>query len=395
MSDSSEDELKHWLTVALKGENLVDFTVSRLGNAAKHEEYMGDIVFVEVSAETCDRSPKIYNLVLKCSKKSPVLRDSMPVKAVFENEMHLYENVIPAFTEFQKERGVSEVFNSVPKYYGSYVSKDTEVEVLENLTTRGYYLCNRIVPLPTNNLKLILREYGKFQAISAAMQDQAPEKFKSLAGEIRNVWKMFVDKHDIETYFVAPIDEVHELLKTSLPETTAEKLKKFKTQIKQIIYEVINNTKIFSVISHGDCQNNNFMFQLENKTDENSLKVAILDWQTTKFASPVMDISYFIYVCASKEDLEHFDELINIYYDSFSGYVKLLGSDPENIFPFSQFLTDFKLFEKHVIGPSDWCSDYRMCLPAGIPEEKLIKLLKHTDLDASCVVVNPKTLHIN
>ncbi|XP_063932835.1 uncharacterized protein LOC135144711 [Zophobas morio] len=263
MSNSSDDELKCWLKSALKGENLVDFTVSRLGNTEKGEGYMGDIVFVEVSAETSDRLPKIYNLVLKCSKRSPALRESMPVQAVFENEMHFYENVIPAFTEFQKKRGVSEVFNSVPKYYGSYVAEDMEVEVFENLTTKGYYLCDRRVPLPTNNLKLILREYGKLHAISAAMQDQEPEQFKLLIDEIRNVWKMFADKHDMETYYGAPIDEVHELLKTSLPETTAEKLKKFKTQINSIIKDVIEDPKTFSVIGHGDCWNNNFMFQLK------------------------------------------------------------------------------------------------------------------------------------
>jgi hypothetical protein len=263
VSNSAEDEIKSWLKCALAKENLVDFTVSRTGNSEKGDGYMGDIVFVTVSALTTNNCPKVYHLVLKCSKRSQALRESVPVKASFENEIHFYMNILPFFWKFAADKGITEVFKSVPKFYGSFTAKDIEVIVFENLKSKNYCLFDRTKPLPRNHLELILEQYGKFHASSAAMQLQQPDIFKQIVEGIQDIWGIFTEKTDAEEFFQHPLDEIYELLKPDLTPKVAEKLKNFKKQISYIMKELIYDKSHFFVVTHGDCWNNNFMFTSE------------------------------------------------------------------------------------------------------------------------------------
>ncbi|RZC37693.1 uncharacterized protein BDFB_013993 [Asbolus verrucosus] len=343
---SSTSEIKSWIKVALANEHLTDFTLNILGNSVKGDGYMGDIVFVNLLGETEDHKSKKYDLVLKCGKKSQALRDSIPVKETYENEIYLYDQVFPAFTQFQLEKGLEKVFDSVPKCYGTYVGPAMEVLVLENLKVRGYELYDRRQPLTIDHINLIVSEYGKWHAISAAMQDQQPEKFKKLLSGIKNLWGKYGDSMDINKMFTSPIDEIYELVKEDIDRSTAEKLKNFKNQIPYIVNELIYKQNYFSVITHGDNWNNNFLFQYENSDKSIPRKVAMLDWQISGFCSPVTDLSYFIYSCVSREDLKKFDDILKVYYESFSNFLWKMGGNPEKMFSYPQLMADWKIFAK-------------------------------------------------
>ncbi|KAJ8957799.1 hypothetical protein NQ314_006474 [Rhamnusium bicolor] len=74
---------------------------------------------------------------------------------------------------------------------------------------------------------------------------------------------------------------------------------------------------------------------MRNDVKTSPTKVAILDWQMSSLRSPVFDISYLVYSTGSGVELEKFDELLEFYYDSFSNFLKELGSNAEEIFPYS------------------------------------------------------------
>jgi hypothetical protein len=192
-------------------------------------------------------------LVLKCSKRSQALRESVPVKASFENEIHFYMNILPLFWKFAADKGITDVFNSIPKFYGSFMAENIDVVVLENLKSKNYSLFDRTKPLPRDHLKLILKQYGKFHATSAAMQDQQPNTFKRVVERIQDIWGIFTEKTDVEKFFQYPLDEIYELLKSDLTPDVAEKLKNFKKQISYILKELIYDARHFFVVTHGDC----------------------------------------------------------------------------------------------------------------------------------------------
>lgn len=73
--------------------------------------------------------------------------------------------------------------------------------------------------------------------------------------------------------------------------------------------------------------------------------MVILDWQLVSVLnSSIYDLSILLYICASVEDLEHIDDLLKTYYNSFHVFTKNLGSDPEKLFPYTVFEDHWKKF---------------------------------------------------
>ncbi|EFA06728.1 hypothetical protein TcasGA2_TC009659 [Tribolium castaneum] len=316
------EEVKSWLKPALK----CDFSVTCVRPSEKGEGYMGDILFVQTSGALH------LDLVLKCSKRSQQLRQTLPVQHCFENEIHFYDTILPAFARFQRSKNVS-AFDSVPEYFGSFTSDNFEVVILENLKSSGFQLHDKTKALSRDRLELVLKEYGKFHAISAVMQAQ-DANFSKLVNGVLNVWEEFAEKTDAVQFFGAPIDEICDVLSPEL----AEKLRQFKAQINYILKD-LRNAESFKVVTHGDCWSNNFMFK--------GSEVKILDWQTARFCNPAADLSYFIYACASEADLGEFGDLLKVYYRSFCEFGQLLGCDLGASYGFDQFVGDFKVFGKY------------------------------------------------
>lgn len=53
--------------------------------------------------------------------------------------------------------------------------------------------------------------------------------------------------------------------------------------------------------------------------------------------SPIYDLGYLFYVCATTEDLKHRRELLTCYNNKLARFMKQLGSNPETIFPYELF----------------------------------------------------------
>lgn len=73
--------------------------------------------------------------------------------------------------------------------------------------------------------------------------------------------------------------------------------------------------------------------------------IRFLDFQIIFYGSPAIDIFYNIFSSTDKalRDKEY-SNLIELYYDSLSNMVKLLGSKPEEIFTFEDLLNELKRF---------------------------------------------------
>lgn len=71
----------------------------------------------------------------------------------------------------------------------------------------------------------------------------------------------------------------------------------------------------------------------------------MLDWQVCRYASPVTDILYYIFGCTSSAfRSEHYENLLNDYYNSLSIAVKRLGTDPEKVFSYTAFRDEIKKY---------------------------------------------------
>lgn len=59
-----------------------------------------------------------------------------------------------------------------------------------------------------------------------------------------------------------------------------------------------------------------------------------------------MDLALFFYLASPKHIMDEIDKYLQIYYSSFSDYLRELGSDPDSLFPFDVFLKYWRKFRK-------------------------------------------------
>lgn len=75
--------------------------------------------------------------------------------------------------------------------------------------------------------------------------------------------------------------------------------------------------------------------------------MTFLDWQLSRFGSPVLDLSYYFITSTTKEfRSQHYDHLIEIYYKSLNEIVRLCGSNAEQLFSWHDLQEQFKKFGK-------------------------------------------------
>ncbi|XP_060517214.1 uncharacterized protein LOC132696418 [Cylas formicarius] len=322
-------EVEEWLRQGLKEENITDLEFNVKGTTEAGTGYLGDVVFIEADGTKEDGSKKHYDLVVKVGKREEKFREAYAVRVAGTNEIFVYNQLIPIFNKFRRDHNL-EPIQFLAKCYGTYLTDNCEVVILDNLSKSGYHLHNRKVPMNSQHVNVVLKTYGQWHALSFAMRDQNSELFEKVAGNNQCFWEQ-----SIENARTLGFDAIISILEAS-NETAL--LGKLREKINSDSFaEIVTVEEPTSVISHGDCWNNNFLFTYKNHDihHENPQKVALLDFQLSRLSSPVFDLSYYLYTACSEEQLGNFEDLLHIYHSSLSESLKQLGTDPEKMFPYS------------------------------------------------------------
>src|SRR5699024_9939662 len=135
--------------------------------------------------------------------------------------------------------------------------------VMENLTSRNYSLWEKKEPLTRNHLRLVIKEYAKFHAISVAMIDQCPEKYDFVIDPLKNLINNLSRNHGnaVIAKFAEAIGEVADLLEGDLDDKIVLKWRQFGKYMENEFVKIVMAYDGLMVVNHGDCWNNNFMFQ--------------------------------------------------------------------------------------------------------------------------------------
>lgn len=79
-----------------------------------------------------------------------------------------------------------------------------------------------------------------------------------------------------------------------------------------------------------------------------SIDVCLVDWQMSRFASPVLDFLYILSTSTDKQFRQkNYHNLVKHYHQSVSKSIKRLGSDPEKLFPIECLESHLKKFGKY------------------------------------------------
>lgn len=174
----SEVFVQKLLLPVLQKLKIKDYKLESENGTVKGDGYVGQIVAFKVIFNQAVAPNKQLNFVLKVAPRGG--RDYIPIRKLFEREIYSYIKVIPAFEKFQVAKSISKPFTSTAKCYNTCLDEGFEALLFEDLRSNYYKLWNRRVAMDENHAKLVLKELGRWHALSFAIRDQAPEYFKKL-----------------------------------------------------------------------------------------------------------------------------------------------------------------------------------------------------------------------
>lgn len=126
----------------------------------------------------------------------------------------------------------------------------------------------------------------------------------------------------------------------------------------------------YSVLGHGDCWIMNFLLKY---VDDKPTQAKMIDYQLVRYGSPALDLSFFFYSCTTQQlREEHYDSLlkvdilftilifaifdcffvvvVKIYHQSVADLLAALGSDPNEVFPYSCLLQEMRESARFGVG---------------------------------------------
>ncbi|XP_055296842.1 uncharacterized protein LOC129565714 [Sitodiplosis mosellana] len=249
-----------------------------------------------------DGEDKHEQLILKIAPHNAARRVFGLQEFVFLREIYMYN-------EFEESKGIileENGFTEYPICYRTVDEEPSESVLLEDLSVRDFRIIDRNTEeITADHVRLVMQALKESQRVLNPLSDEED------AHLVAKVKKLF-EKH--------PMDIAADCLEVEL-------------------------TGAATVISHGDTWQNNTMLRYDK--NEKPIEIRLLDWQISRHSSPIIDIAYYIFSCTTKELRDaHYDDFLNINYESLSAYIRRLGSEPEKLFPYALMLEHFRKFAK-------------------------------------------------
>lgn len=233
--------------------------------SAKGDNYIG------VLYRACVKDPedKELKVIIKLPPQNVARREQFFARPCFLRESEFYDTVYPMFKKFQESKGIDvakDGFYQIPVCYKSLTEDCLEGLFMEDLKVTGFEMFDRFKDATVDHVNQVMRVLGKLHAISLAMKDQTQlvEPYKGMqdiflqrddaSKENIKVWFEMLKKQAIESLNLCESEDLKSKANAVLEGDFFE-----------ILLSCIDGVAAepYTVISHGDCWNNNVMFRYE------------------------------------------------------------------------------------------------------------------------------------
>lgn len=229
------------------------------------------------------------------------------------------------------------------------------VFVFENLTTDGYRMGPR-AELDEKHIMLMTELIAELHAASYASKIQGRAAYEELVKSLKPLlfhhpgnkapWDAFYNIALLRLFkHVTTAENVAEDFK----EAIVSVYKKFVPEPSSLLQLFVDEDKDFNIIIHGDYNRNNVMFKYDaDEGFDNPIGVKMFDFQWTKYASPGLDLSFFMYMNIGPEILPKiWDKVLKTYHNTLiktlAAMLKCNDDDPRlERLNFESFLLHFR-----------------------------------------------------
>uniref|UniRef100_A0AAG5CYM7 CHK kinase-like domain-containing protein n=1 Tax=Anopheles atroparvus TaxID=41427 RepID=A0AAG5CYM7_ANOAO len=316
----------------------------------KGDAYLSEVYRIQLTGEPTEAGaePLVVNAFVKSIPKNVGRRNTFRSADFFRNEINFYNVVLKELYSFQEKRQPKNPYQDIGRCYVAYSDGVNDFIAMEDLGQFGFGTASRAEGVGLEDCMRCMRSLGRFHALSLALKDQEPDRFHTL-----------VQHHVEETYYAArlkswynnfmqvQLDVTRDALARECPGSEVKRRvnKFFDCDLYDHMVYLTHTRNQNSVINHGDCWMPNFMFH------DKSSDVRVVDFQLARYSSPVLDISFFVYSCTSQALREaHYQDLLEAYHGSLAELLRELGSNPDEVFPFSELTKELKQYARFGCG---------------------------------------------
>lgn len=186
---------------------------------------------------------------------------------VFRREAYFYNKLLPAYMAFQREKNIpdDDLFRAPAKCYLALDDEKSEnyAIIMEDLRSKGFRMWNKAKPTTIDNIRLVLREIGKFHGISFALKDQKPDIFEEFQ-QLKDVSSDFFKSPKMQGMFKSCFQRAIDALHSNRHKDVISKLEANTLAYFELCLDE-KASKDFGVISHGDLWNNNIMYRFNEE----------------------------------------------------------------------------------------------------------------------------------
>uniref|UniRef100_A0AAG5DH80 CHK kinase-like domain-containing protein n=1 Tax=Anopheles atroparvus TaxID=41427 RepID=A0AAG5DH80_ANOAO len=269
---------------------------------------------------------------------------------LFKRECLFYREILHGFYEFQAEKGVPEEsgegFYATPRCYLAHCDAGKpEPEALIMLEYNEAYEkwdWDKLEPINVEHTRLLMQQLGRLHALSFAMKEQRPEAFEQ--------YKQMTDG-------LATADGLVTLMKESFDRALITMKTRFESEhekilaVKDAVFESLKGccdparSEPYCVVTHGDCWINNLIYS--HNQNNVATGVILTDWQSSRYASPILDLCYFFFISAGEQfRRENMDSMLHHYHGALADFLAKLGGDASRQFPLTTLLRLMKPYRE-------------------------------------------------
>lgn len=246
----------------LKENGITQEKIEIQAGTMRGDNFLGIIAKAEVTGKDKNGKDFYESYIIKSAPKSEGLRKFAPIALAYEREIYMYSTVLPAFKKFEEVKHFVVPFSTYAQCLRTSNSDKDEALIMKDMKRLGFVMQNRKRALDYNHIKLVITELAKLHAISFALRDQNPELFNNLASKMEKNYFTEMDVSAFEEHSDKQTDKAAGALNPDTDQEAIEKFKKFsETYIHNLTSILDDHCHPYSVIRHGDCWTNNFLFK--------------------------------------------------------------------------------------------------------------------------------------
>lgn len=272
------DHITKLLHQIAKTEGYSDYKFETKAGSNHGDNFLGVMISVVIDGTTGQngksKSEKLH-LICKVPPSNENRKKNFRTDLVFDREIYAYTKLLPAFMRFQEEKGLSvaDSFVSFPKVYACDVNTETGTYILimEDLRARNFEMWPKDKVIPLDHELFVMRELAKFHAISFAMKDQRPDEFQVFT-KLKDAFGELAFHGKLRSFMDRTIERAIAVLKNPMHKKMMEKFRNTYVESCENIMSGPASSE-FAIIGHGDCWNNNFLFQ----HDDNDVSIQLIN----------------------------------------------------------------------------------------------------------------------